>query len=98
MKKTNIQLSDHFTLKRLLQFTFPAIVMMVFTSLYTMVDGFFISNFVGKTAFAAGNFIMPILLILGAVGLMFGTGGSALISKTLGEGKEQQADVYKRQG
>lgn len=91
MKKTNIQLSDHFTLKRLLQFTFPAIIMMVFTSLYTMVDGFFISNFVGKTAFAAGNFIMPILLILGAVGLMFGTGGSALISKTLGEGKEQQA-------
>lgn len=91
MKKTNIQLSDHFTFKRLLQFTFPAIIMMVFTSLYTMVDGFFVSNFVGKTAFAAVNFIMPVLLILGAVGLMFGTGGSALISKTLGERKEQQA-------
>lgn len=91
MKKKTIQLSDHFTYKRLLQFTFPAIIMMVFTSLYTMVDGFFISNFVGKTAFAAANYIMPVLLILGAVGLMFGTGGSALISKTLGEGKIQLA-------
>lgn len=91
MKKNIIQLSDHFTFKRLLRFTFPAIIMMVFTSLYTMVDGFFVSNFVGKTAFAAVNYIMPILLILGAVGLMFGTGGSALISKTLGEGKKQLA-------
>lgn len=90
-RKHMIQLSDHFTFGRLLRFTFPAIIMMVFTSLYTMVDGFFVSNFVGKTPFAAVNFIMPILLILGAVGLMFGTGGSALISKTLGEGKVERA-------
>ena len=87
----HIQLSDHFDYKRLLRFTFPSMVMMVFTSLYSVVDGFFVSNFVGKTPFAAVNFIMPVLMILGSVGFMFGAGGSALVSKTLGEGEPDKA-------
>lgn len=82
----NIQLSDHFDYRTLLRFTFPSIVMMIFTSIYGVVDGFFVSNYVGKTPFAAVNFIIPFLMVLGAVGFMFGTGGSALIAKTLGEG------------
>lgn len=87
-----IQLSDHFTYKRLLRFTLPSIAMMIFTSIYSVVDGFFVSNFVGKTPFAAVNFIMPFLMILGAFGFMFGTGGSALISKTMGEGDMPKAN------
>lgn len=87
----NIQLSDHFNCKRLLQFTLPSIVMMIFTSIYGVVDGFFVSNFVGKTSFAAVNFIMPFLMILGAVGFMFGAGGGALIAKTMGEGRHEKA-------
>jgi putative MATE family efflux protein len=87
-----INLSDHFTYKRLLRFTLPSIVMMVFTSIYGVVDGFFVSNFAGKTPFAAINFIMPVLMILGCIGFMFGTGGSALISKTMGEGDGQKAN------
>lgn len=87
----SIQLSDHFTYKKLLRFTLPSIVMMIFTSIYGVVDGFFVSNFVGKTPFAAVNFIMPFLMILGAVGFMFGTGGSALIAKTMGEGAPDKA-------
>lgn len=86
-----IQLSDHFTTRKLLRFTFPSIVMMIFTSVYIVVDGFFISNFVGKTAFAAANFITPYLLLLGALGFMFGTGGSALIAKSMGEGNPEKA-------
>lgn len=86
-----IQLSDHFNYKRLLRFTFPSMIMMVFTSLYSVVDGFFVSNFVGKTSFAAVNFIMPVLMILGSIGFMFGSGGSALVSKTLGEGDSDKA-------
>ncbi len=88
----NIQLSDHFTYKKLLRFTFPSIAMMIFTSIYGVVDGFFVSNYVGKTPFAAVNFIMPFLMILGAFGFMFGTGGSALISLTMGEGKLPRAN------
>lgn len=87
-----IQLSDHFNYRRLLRFTLPSIVMMVFTSIYGVVDGFFVSNFVGKTPFAAVNFIMPFLMILGCVGFMFGTGGGALIAKTLGEGDRERAN------
>ncbi len=87
-----IQLSDHFTYRRLLRFTLPSIVMMVFTSIYGVVDGFFVSNYVGKTPFAAVNFIMPFLMILGGMGFMFGTGGSALVSKTLGEGDPEGAN------
>lgn len=87
-----IQLSDHFTFRRLLRFTFPSIIMMVFTSIYGVVDGFFVSNFVGKTPFAAVNFVMPLIMILGGFGFMFGTGASALISKTLGEGDKEKAN------
>lgn len=87
----NIQLSEHFNYKKLLRFTLPSIVMMIFTSIYSVVDGFFVSNFVGKTPFAAVNFIIPFLMILGAFGFMFGTGGSALISKTMGEGDNEKA-------
>lgn len=87
-----IQLSDHFDYKRLLRFTFPSIVMLVFASIYGVVDGFFVSNFAGKTPFAAVNFIMPALIILGCAGFMFGTGGSALIAKTLGEGDKKRAN------
>lgn len=86
-----IQLSEHFSYKKLLRFTLPSIIMMIFTSIYSVVDGFFVSNFVGKTPFAAVNFIMPFLMILGAFGFMFGTGGSALISKTMGEGDKERA-------
>lgn len=86
-----IQLSDHFDYKRLISFTLPSVIMMVFISIYGVVDGFFVSNFVGKTPFAAVNFIMPFLMILGSIGFMFGTGGGALIAKTLGEGEALRA-------
>ena len=89
--KQKIQLSDHFGYKRLIRFTVPSILMMIVTSIYGVVDGFFISNFVGKTPFAAVNFIMPFLMVVGALGFMFGTGGSALIAKTMGEGAEEKA-------
>lgn len=87
-----IQLSEHFTYPKLLRFTLPSIVMLVFSSIYGVVDGFFVSNFVGKTAFTAVNFILPVLMILGAVGFMFGTGGGALIAKTMGEGNDRRAN------
>lgn len=87
-----IQLSDHFDYKRLIRFTLPSIVMILFTSVYGVVDGFFVSNFAGKTPFAAVNFIMPVLMILGCIGFMFGTGGSALLSLTMGQGKTEKAN------
>lgn len=86
-----IQLSDHFTYGRLLQFTLPSIVMMIFTSIYGVVDGIFVSNFAGKTAFAAVNLIMPYLMVFGTLGLMVGTGGTALVAKTLGMGDKKKA-------
>lgn len=88
----HIQLSDHFDYQKLLRFTLPSIIMMIFTSIYGVVDGFFVSNFVGKTPFAAVNFIMPFIMILGPIGFMFGAGGSALIAKTLGEGDRARAN------
>lgn len=91
MNIMTIQLSDHFNYRKLLLFTIPSMIMMVFTSIYSVVDGFFVSNFVGKTPFAAVNFIMPVLMILGSVGFMFGAGGSALVSKTMGEGDDEKA-------
>lgn len=86
-----IQLSDRFTYSKLFRFTLPSVIMMAFTSIYGVVDGFFVSNFVGKTPFAAVNFIMPVLMILGTVGFMFGVGGSALIARTMGEGDSERA-------
>lgn len=91
-EKNKIQLSDHFTYGRMMRFTLPPIVMMIFTSIYGVVDGFFVSNFVGKSAFTAVNFVMPVIMILGGLGFMFGTGGSALIAKTLGEGNSERAN------
>ena len=88
----NIQLSDHFTYKKLIQFTLPSIGMMIFTSIYGVVDGFFVSNFTGKTAFAAVNLMYPVLMILATMGFMFGTGGSALVAKTFGEGNPKKAN------
>ena len=88
----NIQISEHFTYGKLLRFTLPSIVMMVFSSIYGVVDGAFVSNFVGAEAFAAVNLIIPFLMILGAVGFMIGTGGSALVSFTLGTGDERRAN------
>lgn len=91
MKNNVIQLSDHFNFPRLLRFCLPSIGMMVFISIYGVVDGFFVSNFVGKTSFAAVNLIMPFNMILGGVGFMIGTGGSALVAKYLGEKNEEYA-------
>lgn len=93
-KKNPIQLSDHFTYARLFRFVLPSIVMMVFTSIYGVVDGLFVSNFAGKTAFASINLIMPFLIILGAMGFMLGTGGTALVSRVLGEGDKEHANKY----
>lgn len=86
-----IRLSDHFSYGKLLRFTLPSICMMVFTSIYGVVDGLFVSNFVGKTPFAAVNLVMPFVMILGGMGFMIGTGGTALVSKLLGEGKKDEA-------
>ena len=86
-----ISLGDHFTYQRLLKFAWPSILMMIFTSIYSIVDGFYISNYVGKDAFTAVNLIFPALMILGVFGFMIGTGGSALVGKTLGEGNKQRA-------
>ena len=87
-----IKLSEHFGVGKLLRFTLTSIIMMIFTSVYVVVDGFFVSNYAGKTQFAAVNLIMPFLMILGCVGFMFGTGGSALIAKMLGQGKNEKAN------
>lgn len=92
MAKNNIQLSDHFNYRHLLRYTVPSILMLIFTSVYSVVDGFFVSNFTGKTPFAAVNFIMPLLMILGCAGFMFGTGGGAIIAKTMGVGDNRKAN------
>lgn len=92
MMKKPIQLSDHFDLRRLMRFTLPSIASMIFASIYGIVDGFFVSNYVGKIPFAGLNIIMPFIMMLGAVGNMVGLGGSALIGKTLGEGNCEKAN------
>ena len=89
---TKIGLSEHFTYRKLLRFVLPCIVMMIVTSIYTIVDGFFVSNYAGKDAFTALNLIYPLLMAMGALGFMIGTGGSALVSFTLGEGKRERAN------
>ena len=91
MSKQPIRLSDHFSYSKLLRFTLPSICMMVFTSIYGVVDGLFVSNFAGKTPFAAINLVMPFIMILGGMGFMIGTGGTALVSKLLGESKKDEA-------
>ena len=90
--KKEIKLSDHFTYGKLLKFTLPSIGMMIFTSIYGVVDGFFVSNFVGKIPFAAVNFIFPFIMIMGSLGFMVGAGGSALVSKTMGERQMEKAN------
>ena len=90
--KTAIRLSDHFTCKKLLRFVLPSIVMMVFTSIYGVVDGLFVSNFAGKTPFAAINLVMPFIMVLGGLGFMIGTGGTALVGKLLGQGEPEEAN------
>lgn len=92
--RMRICLSEHFTYGKLFRFVLPSVVMMIFTSVYGVVDGLFVSNFVGKTSFAAVNLIMPFPMGLGAVGFMLGTGGSALVAKTLGEGNRERANKY----
>ena len=89
-----IKLSDHFTYRRLLRFILPSVAMMIFTSVYSVVDGFFVSNFAGKTPFAAVNLIFPFLMIVATVGFMFGTGGTAIVAKTFGEGDPDKANRY----
>lgn len=89
-----IQLSDHFSYKRLLRFVAPSILMLLCTSVYSIVDGFFVSNYVGKTPFAALNLVMPVLMGVGTLGFMAGTGGSAVVSMTLGEGKKELANEF----
>lgn len=89
-----IQLSDHFTYSKLLRFVYPSIMMMIFTSIYSVVDGLFVSNYVGKTPFAAQNLVWPFIMLLAAIGFMLGTGGSAIVAKTLGEGDRERANEY----
>ncbi len=90
----NIKLSDRFTYGRLIRFVLPSITMMIFTSIYSVIDGLFVSNFVGKTSFTAVNLVMPLLISVGSLGFMIGTGGSAIVAKTLGEGDRARADKY----
>ena len=89
-----IQLSDHFTYGKLFRFTLPSVIMMTFSSIYSVVDGFFVSNYVGKILFSAINLIYPFWMILGALGFMMGTGGAAIVGKTLGEGRRDDANRY----
>lgn len=89
-----IQLSSHFNYRKLIRFTLPSIAMMIFTSIYGVVDGFFVSNYAGKTPFAAVNLIMPFLMIVATVGFMFGTSGTAIVAKTLGEKDSKKANEY----
>ena len=91
-RRSAIQLSDHFTFGRLMRFVIPSIVMMIFTSIYSVVDGLFVSNVVGKTPFAAVNLIMPFLMVFGGIGFMIGTGGSAVVARTLGMGERERAN------
>ena len=93
-KEMKIQLSEHFTYGKLIKFTIPTIIMMIFTSIYGIVDGIFVSNCVGSDTFAAVNLIIPALMILGTFGFMIGTGGSALVSKTIGEGNKEKANRF----
>ena len=89
-----IKLSDHFTYSKLLRFTLPSITMMIFTSVYSVVDGLFVSNLIGENALSAVNIMFPVSMIIGAVGFMLGSGGSAIVARTMGEGKQELANRY----
>ena len=89
-----IKLSDHFTYGKLLRFTLPSITMMIFTSVYSVVDGLFVSNLIGENALSAVNIMFPVAMIIGAVGFMLGAGGSAIVARTMGEGKQELANRY----
>jgi len=89
-----IRLQEHFTYSKLIRFTLPSIAMMIFTSIYGVVDGLFVSNYVGKTSFAAINLIWPLLMVLGAFGFMIGTGGTAIVARVLGEGEQDKGNRY----
>lgn len=89
-----IKLSDHFTYGKLLRFTLPSITMMIFTSVYSVVDGLFVSNLIGENALSAVNIMFPVSMIIGAVGFMLGSGGSAIVARTMGEGKQELANRY----
>lgn len=91
-----IKLSDHFDLRHLIRFVIPSVIMMVFTSIYGVVDGLFVSNYAGKDAFAAVNLIMPFPMIIGTLGFMFGTGGTAVVAKLLGQGKRRKPMKFSR--
>ena len=93
-KKDPIQLSDHFTYSKLVRFVMPSVAMMIFTSIYGVVDGLFVSRFAGKEPFTAINLVMPLLMILGAVGFMLGAGGTAVVAKTLGMKEKKLANEY----
>ena len=93
-RKERIKLSEHFTYSKLLRFVFPSVAMMVFTSIYGMVDGLFISNYVGTTPFAAINLIWPLIMMVASIGFMIGTGGTAIVAKTFGEGDDKKANRY----
>lgn len=92
LRKEKISLADNFDLRRLLKFVMPSVIMMVVSSVYVVVDGFFVSNFVGDKAFASVNIIMPFIMILSSIGYMFGTGGSAFVSMLMGQGKDEKAN------
>ena len=89
-----IKLSDHFTYRKLLRFTLPSITMMIFTSVYSVVDVLFVSNLIGENALSAVNIMFPVAMIIGAVGFMLGAGGSAIVARTMGEGKQELANRY----
>lgn len=94
LNNMKIQLSEHFTYRKLIKFTLPTVIMMIFSSIYGVIDGIFVSNFVSNEAFASVNIILPAIMLFGAIGFMIGTGGSALVSKTLGEGENKKANQY----
>lgn len=89
-----IKLSDHFTYRKLLRFTLPSIIMMVISSIYSVVDGLFVSNLIGDLALSSVNIVFPVAMIVGSFGFMLGTGGSAIVARTMGEGDQEQANLY----
>ena len=90
----NIQLSDHFTYRRLIRFTISTVLMLICTSMYSIVDGLLVSNYFGKMQFSSTNLIWHVSMGIAAIGFMLGTGGSAIVAKTLGEGKKEKANQY----